>query len=643
MNKTKELAIIFLSAFVMILLIIIPGTIAEQGFFIFAGDYSFQFIPFYYHLTETIHSGAWGWDWITNLGSDFIGSYSYYSLGSVFFWIVGWINSGRVVMYLTPFILALKFGVASVTSYVYIRRYVHDKKTAFIGCIMYAFSGFQLVSVVCFQFSEAIALFPLLLLSFDQLLEKNRKIFFLIMVAVMALDNFYFFYCQAIFIFIYYIFKCVKNIYSFSWKTFFIIFFETCTGVLISSVLLFPSIVSTFSGGRSTFFLSGTDLISYRDNTIIPSLIQSAFMFPDPCGRYTLFGPKDNQWSSASLYLPFFALTGVFEFIRRNKYYWITSFLCICVVIAFVPVLNSAFSLFNDFYYARWLFMPALFMCIATCKSIEDRSDFKFGLKIHFSGVILFLLISFLPDKTAASSTYSDIISGSSEEEIRWFAMDKLPSVFIPFIVFSLASAFIIYYTFTLKKFSLKKFTVYFIFFTVLSSSFYLEKCRQQIVVDNLNYRETMVDYTPELEGDFFFRINDVNNSLINNYFVWGYPSISSFHSLSIEADEIFYSNVATESRSMRSIYTENDYPVYGLLSVKYIFNHSTGDDLNVENYGVNIPGFSLYDKQSYYYIYKNDHFVPMGFMYDYCITDKRLRDYIIDLNLTQSYQMNMM
>ena len=50
---------------------------------------------------------------------------------------------------------------------------------------------------------------------------------------------------------------------------------------------------------------------------------------------------------------------------------------------------------------------------------------------------------------------------------------------------------------------------------------------------------------------------------------------------------------------------------------------------MNVEFTNVNLKGCSLYDKQGPYYIYKNDNFVPMGFMYDYCIDDVTLENYL--------------
>ena len=52
---------------------------------IYYGDYNVQQIPFYEHCVRMVHEGNFGWDWLADLGANFIGSYSYYLLGSPFF------------------------------------------------------------------------------------------------------------------------------------------------------------------------------------------------------------------------------------------------------------------------------------------------------------------------------------------------------------------------------------------------------------------------------------------------------------------------------------------------------------------------------------------------------------------------------
>ena len=59
----------------------------DRGYLIFLGDFNSQQIPFYHVAHRAIRSGQWGWNWQTDLGVSFIGSYSFYLLGSPFFWL----------------------------------------------------------------------------------------------------------------------------------------------------------------------------------------------------------------------------------------------------------------------------------------------------------------------------------------------------------------------------------------------------------------------------------------------------------------------------------------------------------------------------------------------------------------------------
>lgn len=75
----------FLLALCTAALMFIPFLIIDKGYFIFYGDFNVQQIPFYQMAHDAVHSGDIFWSWTTDLGANFIGSYSFYLLGSPFF------------------------------------------------------------------------------------------------------------------------------------------------------------------------------------------------------------------------------------------------------------------------------------------------------------------------------------------------------------------------------------------------------------------------------------------------------------------------------------------------------------------------------------------------------------------------------
>ncbi len=77
----------FLIAFFVATAFFIPFLITGHGYFIFFGDFNVQQIPFYRYCHDAVRNGQFGWSYVTDLGSNFIGSYAFYLLGSPFFWL----------------------------------------------------------------------------------------------------------------------------------------------------------------------------------------------------------------------------------------------------------------------------------------------------------------------------------------------------------------------------------------------------------------------------------------------------------------------------------------------------------------------------------------------------------------------------
>ena len=95
--------------FLVALLFFLPFMIYDNGYFLFYGDYNVQQVPFYRMCHDAVRRGNIGWSWTTDLGANFIGSYSFYLLGSPFFWLTIPFPS-EAVPYLMGPLLILKFA-----------------------------------------------------------------------------------------------------------------------------------------------------------------------------------------------------------------------------------------------------------------------------------------------------------------------------------------------------------------------------------------------------------------------------------------------------------------------------------------------------------------------------------------------------
>ena len=111
--------------------IFIPIMIWDKGYFFFYGDFNVQQIPFYKLAHEAVRSGSLFWNWYTDLGANFIGSYSFYLIGSPFFWLTLPFPNEFVPHLMAP-LLILKHACAAASGCLYLKRFVKNSESAVI-------------------------------------------------------------------------------------------------------------------------------------------------------------------------------------------------------------------------------------------------------------------------------------------------------------------------------------------------------------------------------------------------------------------------------------------------------------------------------------------------------------------------------
>ena len=199
----------FLIALVTAAVIFLPFIIWDKGYFFFYGDFNVQQIPFYKLAHEAVRSGDLFWNWYTDLGANFIGSYSFYLLGSPFFWLTLPFPTSFVPHLMGP-LLILKHACAAFTGTLYLKRFVKERDYAVFGGLLYAFSGFAVYNVFFNHFHEAIVFFPLLLVGLEELIVHNRRGVFALAVAINAFVNYWFFIGEVVFVVLYFIIRALS-------------------------------------------------------------------------------------------------------------------------------------------------------------------------------------------------------------------------------------------------------------------------------------------------------------------------------------------------------------------------------------------------------------------------------------------------
>ena len=86
-GSTKKYKQAFFLALLTAAVMFLPYVIMGGGYFTFYGDFNVQQIPFISWPMRPSAPGISFWNWYTDLGANFIGSYSFYLLMSPFFWL----------------------------------------------------------------------------------------------------------------------------------------------------------------------------------------------------------------------------------------------------------------------------------------------------------------------------------------------------------------------------------------------------------------------------------------------------------------------------------------------------------------------------------------------------------------------------
>lgn len=611
--KDEKYLKVFLIGFLSMLIAILPIIIFTGGYYIYYGDYNSQQIPFYIHAHEFIKSEGIGWDWGTDLGSNFIASYAFYLLGSPFFWLTIPLPDSLVV-FAMPFLLALKHAVAALTSYIYIRRFVRNKNAAVIGSVLYAFSGFQLFNIFFNHFQDVTAFFPLMLIALEEKINNEKKGYFAVIVAVMGILNYFFFAGQAVFIIIYILVRIGSPDFKITWKKFFSLSFEAIIGVMISMVIMLPAALGILGNYRINERLYGLDLVTYSDRTRIPRIIQSFFMIPDVPARPNLFSSDGAKWSSIGGYLPMFSMAGVIAFAKSRKKHWSVKLIIVCIICAFIPILNSMFYAFNSSYYARWFYMPILIMAMMTAKALDDTEiDFNPAIKICGGFMTAFAVIAVLPKK-------------NDDNEIRWFEFANYPEYFALILAISAIGLIILWRINSLRRKGLP-FMKHALTATVISAA----ACTLSVVYFGVTlgtYPKTIIEYGINGEENLniddlnygFYRL-DISENFDNYPMFWGYPCMRAFQSTVPASIMEFYPNVGVQ-RDVASRAETEKYTLRGLFSVKYYFDKVYSDKEEEYTYKCDLPGFEYKNTQNGFYVYENKYYIPMGFTYDYYMTE---------------------
>ena len=600
-------------------LFFLPFYIIDGGFFHYAGDFNSQQISFYRYMNGFIKGAGYPdsaftsvhntFSWATDLGSGVMNAYSFYLYGSPFFWFSLLFPQGWLPYLMVP-LLVLKFAVAGGGAYLYLRRYVKNIDYAVLGACLYTFSGFTVYNVFFNHFVDVVALFPYLLWSLDEALYNDRRSWFAFWVAVNLVNNYFFFIGQVVFLAIYFICKLSTRDFRLTAKKFGLLAFESVLGAAMGSILLVPAVLSILQNPRTIDLSSGWGFLTYSKPQQYLAILLSWILPPDSPYMTSIWSEGIIKWTSMTAYLPLCSLAGAVAYWQTRQGDSKKRIIGTCAVFALVPVLNSAFYALNSSYYARWFYMPVLILAAMTVNALEDPAvELDRPAKRIGWLMIATLAFALVPVQDASTKEWT-------------LGVLQNPGQYAAVLGFGLAGLLV--YRFIARRWRQDKRLPQRMLAAVLAFSCLFGITHIGIgKFGQWNTDSDLVEeYTNALalkedlpEGDW--RIDTFKTH--DNLGLWlDKSSLQYFGSTAAPSILSFYPALGVK-RDVRSQPELENYALRGLLSVKYLITTPAhqSDFLAVAD-----DGWSYYDTLDGFTLYENDNYVPMGFTYDYYLTE---------------------
>ena len=603
----------------------LPFYIIDGGFFHYAGDFNSQQISFYRYMNGFIKGAGYPdgmagaarstFSWATDLGSGAMNAYSFYLYGSPFFWL-SLIFPQNWLPYLMVPLLVLKFAVAGGGAYRYLCRYVRRSDHAVLGACLYAFSGFSIYNVFFNHFIDVVALFPWMLWALDETLYEQEEHYglFAFWVGVNLLNNYFFFIGQVLFLVIYFICKLTTKDFPMNARLFVRLAFESLLGAALGLVLLWPAVLSILQNPRTIDLSSGWGFLTYSKVQQYLAILLSWLLPPDSPYITSIWSEGIIKWTSMSAYLPLCSLAGAMAYWRARKGDSKKRIVATCAIFALVPVLNSAFYALNSSYYARWYYMPVLILCAMTASALEspDISADELDAPVRGIGWLMIATLAF---------ALVPVQDGDTKE---WsLGVLQNPGQYAAVLSFGIGG--LILYRLLCRRWRgsqafARRMTAVVLAFACAFSMVHIgigkfgQWHTDSDLVEQYTSAIKLKDDLPE--GDW--RVDTYKTH--DNLGLWlDKSSLQYFGSTAAPSILSFYPALGVK-RDVRSEPDISNYALRGLLSVKYLI---TTPEKQEDFLAAADDGWSYYDTKDGFMLYENENYVPMGFTYDYYITEE--------------------
>lgn len=542
-------------AFILLFVFLIKGIYPFGYKYIIWGDMYEQIVPLYYNFYDVVFNGkSIMIDYTGGIASSLIPNFSYY-ITSPFTLIVLLFKRCNISNAVSIIVL-LKIVLSAITCNCFLDK-KFNKLNDFYKCffsVIYALSTYNLSMYIITGWIDIVYLFPILMLGLDKLLNSEKPVLFIIVLALCLIFNFYI--ALMCIIFIFFIALIYLKVYKKEnmGKVITSLGVSVIVSLLISAIILVPVFMQIFSSARMGFSFN-----QLKQSKLGPIIDKSMFLTSSMafvvCFMFLL--SKYNESSETKKDIKFIVL----------------SLIMVGLPLIVEPINKMWHFGSYVFYPYRYGFILIFILTIASSLyiNLKNKNQKEHKILIALTTIIASIIIIVI------SYNYYSIL----QESVNKLSFSFNHKAFFIAVILAFINLIAYFVIFRLgnkeSKFTKAFLLINLIIFSLCQSFVYIniDKTAQK---EYINYKN--MNYINTLNTEVGYHLKQENSNMIANpAAIIDKPMQDYFTSLTDNNMFIEYQQLGYNSSWMNTSSNESNYFIDFVLSNKYLITQNVADD----------------------------------------------------------------
>ncbi len=578
--------------------------------------------PAYTHFSNSFKQGFEFFSLELGLGINlFSGSMLFFD---PFIWLYAFFDYLGIARLLI-LVYILKILIGTLFFHRFIGYYVQNRPIIFVTALLYGFSGFSVVWGQHYFFGTLVMVFPMILLGIESALHRDRYGLLIFSTALGMTSAYYFMYMSAFFLAVFLLARMLF-LYKGNYRQIFTkgvkIGGAFVLGIGISAVVLLPTVAATLTTSRVSGQMTGIPLLSIINRKTLLTMAGS-FFSNSLLGTASTFAGVENYYDSPHLYcglLVLLALPQIWVSRSRAEKGFVAALVGFSAISLIFPYAAVAFNGFSMFSY-RWTYFVIVFLLISAAlafQAVVDRQEANGPiLKLTLLGLVFGALLVSLGYYVIRSTRDFGGVQVSTS-----LLMDTFLRVG-PVVV--LLGAYFVLFQRLQWRYSALLFAVLLageIIWNTGATIWGRKPVSTDYVVEKTSYFDDSFDAARNISAmdSELYRVDkSFYSQFLNDGLMQGYRNIHGYWSIIPGTTLNFFDAVGgATALNLQLGFIESDV-IRSLLGVKYYMVRSLDEAPE---------GYELVGQWGDVIALKNNHWVPMGSVYQSFITKSNIQNF---------------